>query len=123
MALGRARFPRHRQDIDPDGHPVPRGAEGQITAIGPYLMTGYWRDEELTAETFRRDVITGERILCTGDFGHLDEDGYVYFYGRRDQSFKQRGMRTSVAEIEAAARAVPEVEDAAVPDGPGRLHR
>lgn len=100
--------------VDPNGRPVPPGVEGQIIVAGPHLMSGYWRDEELTERTFRRDAHTGERVLHTGDYGHLDRDGHLYFHGRRDHLFKQRGMRTSVAEIEAAARAVPDVEDAAV---------
>ncbi|MFE7741644.1 class I adenylate-forming enzyme family protein [Nocardia sp. NPDC057455] len=100
--------------VDPDGRPVAPGAEGQITVIGPHLMNGYWRDDELTARTYRRDVVTGERVLYTGDYGHLDEDGHLYFRGRRDQLFKSRGVRTSVAEVEAAALAVPGVLDAAV---------
>ncbi|MFI9382483.1 class I adenylate-forming enzyme family protein [Kutzneria sp. NPDC052558] len=99
-----------------DGAPVPPGEEGQITVHGPHVMAGYWPDEP-----FPRDPITGDRVLHTGDYGHVDQDGHLYFHGRRDQLFKHRGVRTSVSEIEAAARAVPEIEDAAVlpPRGEG----
>jgi acyl-coenzyme A synthetase/AMP-(fatty) acid ligase len=100
--------------VDADGISVPPGAEGQITVCGPHLMDGYWRDDELTARTYRRDPVTGDRVLYTGDYGHLDDSGHLYFHGRRDQLFKHRGVRTSVAEIEAAARAVPGVHDVAV---------
>ncbi|GAB2640092.1 AMP-binding protein [Nocardia goodfellowii] len=100
--------------VDEDARPVPTGTEGQIVVAGPHLMNGYWRAEDLTALTYGTDTATGERVLYTGDYGRLDESGNLYFHGRRDQLFKHRGVRTSVAEIEAAARAVPDIVDAAV---------
>ncbi|WP_280300917.1 class I adenylate-forming enzyme family protein [Nocardia abscessus] len=102
------------QIIDNDARPVSPGVEGQITVAGPHLMNGYWRDEELTARIYRKDAVTGERVLHTGDYGHIDEGGNLFFHGRRDELFKHHGVRTSVAEIEAAARAVPDVDEAAV---------
>ncbi|MCP2330324.1 class I adenylate-forming enzyme family protein [Actinoalloteichus caeruleus] len=107
--------------LDPAGRPVPAGTEGEIVVSGPHVMAGYWRDESLTTRTFGRDPRTGERLLRTGDHGRLDSDGHLYFHGRRDDIFKQRGVRTSAAEIEAAARQVPEVTDAVVvPPAGGR---
>ncbi|MFG3616194.1 class I adenylate-forming enzyme family protein [Nocardia sp. NPDC047654] len=100
--------------VDNDARPVPPGVEGQITVAGPHLMNGYWRDEELTARIYQEDAVTGERVLHTGDYGHMDEGGNLFFHGRRDDLFKHHGVRTSVAEIEAAASAVPEVDEAAV---------
>ncbi|WP_040864229.1 class I adenylate-forming enzyme family protein [Nocardia exalbida] len=100
--------------VDNDARPVPPGVEGQITVAGPHLMNGYWRDEELTARIYQKDAVTGERVLHTGDYGHMDEGGNLFFHGRRDELFKHHGVRTSVAEIEAAASAVPDVDEAAV---------
>ncbi|MFL6123902.1 hypothetical protein [Actinophytocola sp.] len=73
------------------------------SASGPHVMAGYWRREELTRTRFR----DGE--LRTGDYGWLDEDGYVYVQGRRDDVYKERGLRVSTTEIEAAAAALPGV--------------
>jgi acyl-CoA synthetase (AMP-forming)/AMP-acid ligase II len=102
-----------------DGRPVCPGIEGQITAIGPHVMNGYWRAPELTAARFDRDPVSGERRLRTGDYGHLDTDGHLYFHGRRDDQFKRRGVRMTLLEIEAAAVAVPGVLAAAAlpPEG------
>ena len=97
-----------------DGRELPPGETGEISVRGPHLMNGYWRAPEQTAQRYRVDDGTGERFLLTGDFGHLDADGYLYFEGRRDHLFKMRGVRTSTVEIEAAARTVPEVVQAAV---------
>ncbi|HEX4706092.1 MAG TPA: AMP-binding protein [Pseudonocardiaceae bacterium] len=94
--------------VDDDGNTVAPGVSGEITVAGPHVMAGYWRAPELTARRFQ------DGTLCTGDIGHLDDDGYLYFDGRRDHVFKLRGMRTSVTEIEAAALDIPGVAAAAV---------
>lgn len=100
------------QILDDDGHPVTPGDQGEIVVSGPHVMAGYWRDEEASARVFRRDPVTGQTLLHGGDFGHLDQDGHLYFHGRRDSVFKQHGIRTSTAEIEAAAQDVPGVAQA-----------
>lgn len=100
--------------LDDAGNPLPTGAIGEIVVTGPHLMAGYWRDPELTDSTYRRDPRTSERRLHTGDYGRLDEDGYLYFDGRRDDMFKRKGIRMSTLEIEAAAMDVPGVRAAAI---------
>ncbi|WP_260192590.1 AMP-binding protein [Actinophytocola gossypii] len=99
--------------LDQDGVPLPPGETGEIVVTGPHVMPGYWRAPEQTARTFRRDERTGAPRLHTGDYGHLDEDGYLYFAGRRDEMFKRKGIRMSTVEIEAAALDVPGVHAAA----------
>ncbi|MGW1818781.1 AMP-binding protein [Streptomyces sp. NPDC002125] len=106
--------------LDPDGNPVPTGETGEIVASGPHVMAGYWRNPEDTARSFRRDPHSGEPLLHTGDYGHLDADGYLYFAGRRDDMFKHKGFRMSTVEIESAAMDIPGVRAAAVlPPGDG----
>ena len=88
--------------VDDDGAPLPPGATGEIVVRGPHVMSGYWRRPELTARRFpRRDGLFPE--LRTGDYGHLDEEGYLYFSGRHDDLYKERGFRVSCTEVEAAA--------------------
>ena len=99
--------------VDDDGDPVPAGVMGEIVVRGPHVMAGYWRRPELNAQRFpRRDGLFPE--LRTGDYGHVDEDGYLYFSGRRDDLYKERGFRVSATEVEAAAHGVPGVVSAAV---------
>jgi acyl-CoA synthetase (AMP-forming)/AMP-acid ligase II len=100
--------------LDDAGRPVPAGLTGEIVVRGPHVMAGYWRAPEVTARTFRRDERTGQVRLHTGDYGHLDEDGYLYFEGRRDDMFKYKGARVSTLEIEAAAMDIPGVRGAVV---------
>jgi acyl-CoA synthetase (AMP-forming)/AMP-acid ligase II len=102
--------------LDPDGMPLPAGQTGEIVVRGPNVMAGYWRAPEVTARTYRRDAVTGRVSLHTGDYGHLDGDGYLYFEGRRDDMFKHKGVRMSTIEIEAAAMDIAGVRGAvAVP--------
>ena len=105
--------------LDDQGNPLPPGEIGEIVAAGPHVMPGYWRSPELTGRAFRRDPESGETRLHTGDYGCLDEGGYLYFEGRRDDMFKRKGIRMSTLEIEAATMDIPGVRAAGAipPDG------
>ncbi|MEU3625175.1 AMP-dependent synthetase [Amycolatopsis coloradensis] len=99
--------------IGVDGTRVPPGEVGELVVRGPNVMTGYWRRPELTARVFARaEGLFPE--LRTGDQGRVDDEGYVYFAGRRDDLYKERGTRVSAIEVEAAACRVAGVRAAAV---------
>ncbi|MFE4857476.1 class I adenylate-forming enzyme family protein [Streptomyces sp. NPDC056670] len=105
----------------PDGSELPPGRPGELVVRGPHVMAGYWRRPAQTAARFpRRHGLFPE--LRTGDRGWVDADGYVYFAGRDDDLYKERGFRVSTLEVEEAARRVPGVDAALVltPDGPHR---
>ncbi|ELP70691.1 class I adenylate-forming enzyme family protein [Streptomyces turgidiscabies] len=99
--------------IDDDGRRLPPGEVGQIVVRGPNVMAGYWRRPDLDAERFfRAEGLFPE--LRTGDYGWLDDQGFLYFAGRRDDLYKERGFRISATEVEAAAHRVEGVTSAAV---------
>ena len=99
--------------VDHSGARLAAGEVGEIVVRGPNVMAGYWRRPELSAQRFR--LASGLfPELRTGDYGWLDEDGYLYFAGRRDDIYKERGFRVSTIEVEAAAHRVPGVQAAAV---------
>ncbi|HEX2078009.1 MAG TPA: AMP-binding protein [Longimicrobium sp.] len=100
--------------IDADGNPVPPGVPGELVVRGPHVMLGYWRAPELTAKRYRPFGPGMEIALYTGDTCSLDEEGYLYFHGRSDDIYKQRGYRVSALEVEAAACDVPGVQQAAL---------
>ncbi|MFJ9636509.1 class I adenylate-forming enzyme family protein [Streptomyces sp. NPDC101178] len=99
--------------LDEDGNRLAPGEIGEIVVRGPNVMSGYWRRPELTAQRFRR-VEGLFPQLHTGDYGWVDEDGFLFFDGRRDDIYKASGFRVSATEVEAAARRVPGVTAAAV---------
>ncbi|MEV6690294.1 AMP-binding protein [Micromonospora sp. NPDC051196] len=113
-SLGRALPGTTVRILGPAGDPLPSGEVGEICVYGRHLMQGYWNAPELTAERYRLDRSTGERVLHTGDYGRMDADGHLYFEGRRDQIFKLHGIRISTTEVEAAAAALPGVRMVAV---------
>jgi long-subunit acyl-CoA synthetase (AMP-forming) len=47
-------------------------------------MQGYWRDEAATARALRQGRYSWEKVLHTGDLFRGDEDGFLYFVGRKD---------------------------------------
>ncbi|MFE2043047.1 AMP-binding protein [Streptomyces sp. NPDC059477] len=104
--------------VDDRGEALPPWETGEIVVEGPHVMPGYWRAPQQTAHAFRPAPDGGLR-LHTGDFGHVDDDGFLYYEGRRDDMFKHKGVRVSTTEIESAATDIPGVRAAAVlpPDG------
>jgi acyl-CoA synthetase (AMP-forming)/AMP-acid ligase II len=121
-ACGRALPGTEVFTVDADGRRLPPGTVGEITVRGPNVMAGYWRSPEMTRQRFPMvDGLFPE--LRTGDFGMVDEDGYLYFSGRRDDIYKARGFRVSATEVEAAAQRVAGVTGAAVlPPDADRQH-
>lgn len=99
--------------VDDEGRRLPPGEVGEIVVRGPHVMAGYWRRPEPTELRFpRREGLFPQ--LHTGDYGWLDDEGYLFFVGRRDDLYKERGFRVSATEVEVAARRVPGVRSAAV---------
>jgi acyl-CoA synthetase (AMP-forming)/AMP-acid ligase II len=112
-ACGRALPGTEILTIDANGRSTKPGEIGEIVVRGPNVMVGYWRRPELTAQRFpRAEGLFAQ--LRTGDYGWLDEDGFLYFAGRTDDQYKERGTRVNVTEVEAAAHRVAGVNAAAV---------
>lgn len=96
---------------------APLDVEGELYVRTPYLTQGYLNDKVLTqqkfiANPFRHDP--QDRLYRTGDRGRYLPDGTVEFRGRVDDQVKIRGFRIELAEIEAALRRHPAVQEAVV---------
>ena len=97
-----------------DGRPLPPGQVGELVVLGPHLTDGYWGDEEESGRRFKRDPLTGERLLFTRDLFRQDEDGFLYFMGRKETFIKSRGHRVSPFELETFLIGLEGVHEAAV---------
>jgi acetyl-CoA synthetase len=110
---GSAGFPQPGHDIqllDPETlQPVPRGGEGVISVPDddPGLFLNYWNQPEETAK-YKHDG-----WFITGDFARMDEDGYIWFLGRKDDIIKSFGYRVSPYEIERVMKSHADVADCA----------
>jgi long-chain acyl-CoA synthetase len=111
--VGRARA-RRRLAVDPDG---------TIWCHVPgYARFEYWRDPQRTAAAWRRDEPETEPepdgdglgAFTVGDLGRLDEQGYLYLDGRRDDLIISGGVNVYPAEIEQALIACAGVDQVAV---------
>ena len=103
--------------LDEQMRPVTNGSTGEIYIGGDVLARGYWKREDLTAERFIADPLSGEpnaRLYKTGDLGCWLHAGGIQYLGRSDQQVKIRGVRVEPGEVEAVMVQHPAVVQAAV---------
>jgi acyl-CoA ligase (AMP-forming) (exosortase A-associated) len=102
--------------VSDDGRVTSAGEEGELVHCGPLVAQGYWQDVARTTERFRpapEESQYGGTAVWSGDRVRRDEDGLLYFVGRRDAMIKSAGNRISPQEIEEAALATGLVSEAA----------
>jgi acyl-CoA ligase (AMP-forming) (exosortase A-associated) len=94
--------------VRPDGTECAPGEPGELVHRGALVSLGYWNDPARTAERFRplahgqSGLPLPEMAVWSGDTVVRDEEGYLYFVGRRDEMIKTSGYRVSPTEIEEA---------------------
>ncbi|MEM7172272.1 MAG: AMP-binding protein [Pseudomonadota bacterium] len=93
---------------DENGAEVPTGQEGRLWVKGPCNLTAYWENPEATAET----IVDG--WVDTGDIMKADEDGYIWFCGRKKQIIVHDGSNICPQEVEEALVAHPAIDNAGV---------
>jgi fatty-acyl-CoA synthase len=92
---------------DPDGEPVPDGADGEVLVRGDVVMRGYWDNPDATAATM------AQGWLHTGDIGHLDA-GYLHLTDRAKDVIITGGSNVYPREVEEVLLTHPAVREAAV---------
>jgi acyl-CoA synthetase (AMP-forming)/AMP-acid ligase II len=97
-SAGRLPFLNTVAIMDDFDRPVELGQTGEIVVRGPMVFHGYWRRDEDNAFTFRNGW------HHTGDMGHIDHDGYLWYGGRTPSKelIKPGGENVYPAEIERA---------------------
>lgn len=82
---------------------------GEIAAKGPNIMLGYYDDKEKTAEVFE------DGYFKTGDYGYMDEDGFVFITGRKsDVIVLRNGKNIYPQELEFLIGKLPYVAECMV---------
>ena len=93
-----------------DGTPCAPNEPGELVHRGALVGMGYWNDPEKTAERYKplpvsvpgreAGLVLPEIAVFSGDTVRMDEEGYLYFIGRRDEMMKTSGYRVSPTEVE-----------------------
>lgn len=93
--------------VDDAGNPLPPGKVGELEVRTPRVMKGYATEEAGTQ-------VLHDGWLPTRDMAWIDEDGYVFLAGRKDDMIIRGGENIAPAEVESVLETHPDVEEAAV---------
>lgn len=97
--------------VDEDGNETAPGQVGEIIVRERepgLLLSGYYNNEEATRNALR------DGWLHTGDLGSTDEDGFLYFIGRKKDSIRRLGENISAWEVESVLNDHPAIEESAL---------
>ena len=103
---------------DDDGNEVPVGQPGEIcvrSEVPGLQFLGYFRNESATASAKKGDW------FCSGDLARSDENGFLYFAGRKKDIVRRRGINISAWEVERVIGEHPEIAECAVVGVPSDL--
>lgn len=119
-SIGKA-IPRVRiMVLNEDGRDCKPGETGELVHQGALVSYGYWGDPERTNAVFARnpfqpaEQIVDDMVVYSGDLVKRDEEGFIYFLGRKDNIVKSFGYRISLLEIERKVSAIKGVKDVVV---------
>lgn len=113
--------------VNEEGQPCKPGEIGELVHRGPTVSMGYWGQPDLTARVLRphpylpRELGDTERVCYSGDLVKMDDEGFLYFVGRRDTMIKSSGYRVSPTEVEEVLFQSGKIREAAVIGVPDEL--
>ena len=85
--------------VDEKGKRKAIGEKGELLISGPQVMDGYLNNPEKTSEVMIESP-SGEKFYKTGDLCIMDEEGDIFYCGRKDHQVKIQGFRIELSEIE-----------------------
>jgi len=100
--------------VDENGNRVDAGIVGELVIRGANVMKGYWELPDETDRCLKPGPLLGEKVLYSGDLFRADEEGYLYFVGRKDDIIKTRGEKVSPREVEDVIYSLEGVAEVAV---------
>jgi acyl-CoA ligase (AMP-forming) (exosortase A-associated) len=120
MSMGKAMPDTEILVLNEQGQLCKPGEPGELVHRGPTVSLGYWNRSEDTARALRPNPLSPpemgdcERVCYSGDLVKMDEDGFLYFIGRRDTMIKSSGFRISPTEVEEVLFQAGKLRGAAV---------
>ena len=94
---------------------------GELVVRGSNVMMGYWELPQETDKVLRPGKYPWEKVLYTGDLFRMDQEGFLYFVGRKDNIIKSRGEKISPKEVENILYELDEVAEAVVVGIPDQI--
>ncbi|MCI5136833.1 MAG: long-chain fatty acid--CoA ligase [Candidatus Electrothrix sp. AR1] len=85
-----------------------KGDTGEIICKTPLAFAGYYKQPEVTANSMWNEY------FCTGDLGRIDEDGFLYFQGRKKDIIVTGGINVYPKDIENVINTHPKVIESSV---------
>ena len=89
--------------VDEKGERLAIGEKGELQISVPQVMGGYLNNPEKTDEAMTESS-TGDKFYRTGDLCIMDEEGDIFYCGRKDHQVKIQGFRIELSEIENTAK-------------------
>ncbi|MFF4340999.1 class I adenylate-forming enzyme family protein [Kitasatospora sp. NPDC001540] len=108
QSCGRASYDTEIRVVDESGHECAAREVGEVIVRGPDCVREYWKDPELSAETFR------DGWVHTGDLAWMREDGYLFLVDRKKDMIISGGFNIYCTEVEAALYEHPAVQEVCV---------
>lgn len=96
--------------VDDDGNELPTGEVGEVLASGCTMMDGYLPDDYIHESGIITDE-NGEKWVHSGDMGSLDEDGFLWFSGRKKKIIIISGYNVYPATIEEKVGALDNIRE------------
>ena len=94
--------------VDENGTEVPQGEVGEILIKSGFVMKGYWKRDEATADAIK------DGWFRTGDAGYFDDEGFLYIHDRVKDMIVSGGENVYPAEVENGLFGHPDIADVAV---------
>ncbi len=94
--------------LDLNGRTLPVGETGEIAYRGPHVASGYWNNRDANTAAFAHGW------FHSGDIGHLDEDGVVWFTDRLKDIIKSGGENVSSVDVERIVTGAPGVAESVI---------
>lgn len=91
-----------------DGTLQPAGGTGEIVYRGPHVSSGYWNNPEANRTAFAHGW------FHSGDIGHLDDEGVVWFTDRLKDIIKSGGENVSSVDVERVVSSAPGVAECSI---------
>lgn len=82
------------------------GQTGELIHAGACIAKGYWNNPKLTGKVYRpnplvpKEMQSIDRVVYSGDLVKKDDEGFLYYVGRKDAMIKKEGYRISPTEVE-----------------------